>query len=94
MDIDDCAVLADVALAELVFGNLPTRELTFEREIRVEIVGMGDGLESESFQLGGTVADDLAERTIDTDETPIERNQCHPNGRFIDREPEPLLRFL
>ena len=45
-------------------------------------------------QLGGTVADDLAERTIDTDETPIERNQCHPDGRFIDREPESFLRFL
>ena len=55
---------------------------------------MGDGLESESRQLGGSVADDLAERTIDADEMPIEPNERHPDRRFIDREPESLLRFL
>src|SRR5690349_2941819 len=93
-NINDRTVLADVTLAELVSGNLSASQLTCQPEICVEIVGMGDGLESESCQLVGTVADDLAERTIDTNEMPIERNQCHPDGRFIDREPKSLLRIL
>ena len=45
--------------------------LSTQREIGVNIVGMGDGLEGESCQLIGTVANNFAERTIDTDETPI-----------------------
>ena len=55
---------------------------------------MGDGLEREFCQLGGTVADDFAERAIDADEMPIERDQGHPDGCFIDREPKSLLRFV
>ncbi len=55
---------------------------------------MGDGLESDFRQFGGSVADDLAERTIDADEMPIEPNERHPDRRLIDSEPESLLRFL
>src|SRR5689334_8053698 len=55
---------------------------------------MGDGLERASCQICGAVADNVAERTIDTNETPVERDQCYPDGCFIDREPESLLRFL
>ena len=91
LDIDDRTVLADVTPVELISGNLPTSELTCKREVRIKIIGMGDRLERQRRQLGGGVADDFAERTIDTDETPIERDQCHPDGRFIDREPESLL---
>ena len=40
------------------------------------------------------VADDLAERTIDANETPVERDQSHPDRGSFDREPESLLRFL
>ena len=47
LDIDDRTVLADITLAELILRNLPTSESTFERDIRVKIVGMCDGLESE-----------------------------------------------
>src|SRR5207247_4964005 len=91
LDIDDRPVLADVTLADLVSGNLPASDLTCEREVRIEIVGMSNSLESESCQFARTVADKLAERTIDANETPIERNPCHTNGRFIDREPKSLL---
>ena len=55
---------------------------------------MGNGVERESGERFGTVADNLAERAIDTDETPIERHQCHTNGRLVERESKSLLRFL
>ena len=58
------------------------------------IVGVGDRLERESRQLVGGVADNFAERPIDTDEVPIECDQRHPDGCFIERELESLLRFL
>src|SRR5262245_5555071 len=93
-NINGRPVLADVALSELASGNLPTSKLVQECEIGVEILGMGDGLKSEFCQLGRAVAHDLAERTIDTDETSIKGNQCHPYRRFIDREPKSLFRFL
>ena len=93
-NIDDRPVFADVAFFELVAGNFPTSEFACELEIGLEIVGMGDRLERESCQFRGTVADDLAEHTVDADETPIERHQRHSNGRFIDCEAKSLLRFL
>ena len=39
------------------------------------------------------VADDLAERAIDAREAPVEADERHPDGRFVDREPKPLLGF-
>src|SRR6185503_10818143 len=93
-DIDGRSVLADITLFAMVSGNFPTSQLTSGREIQVETVGMADGLERESGQLCSTVADNFAEHTIDTNETPIERDQRHTDGRFIDRESESLLRFM
>jgi hypothetical protein len=54
---------------------------------------MGDGLERQSDQLVGTVADHLAERTVHTDEATIERHKRYPNRRLIEREPKLLLGF-
>src|SRR5262245_35720190 len=91
LSVHDRPVLTDIALSELVSRNIPTSELARECKVGVEIVGMGDGLKSELCQLGGAVAEDFAEYTIDADETPIERNQCHPNRRLIDCETKSLL---
>ena len=54
---------------------------------------MCDVPERQPFELLLRVADDLAEHPIDANEAAVECDQGHPDGRFVDREPEQLLGF-
>ena len=52
---------------------------------------MRDVLKGQLRELIGTVSGDLAQRPVHANPTPVERDERHPDRRFVDREPEPLL---
>ena len=55
-----------------------------ERDIRIEVVGVGNVLNSAEFL--SRVSGNLAQRAVDADECAVQRDQRHADRRFVDRE--------
>ena len=70
-DPDDPAVLADVALLELVLVALPAHELGKQLGIRRHVLRVGQLHEAHSHELVGRVAGELAQGGVDPLQAPV-----------------------
>jgi hypothetical protein len=84
LDPDDVPLPMDVPLLHLVRPNLAGENTSHEREVRREVVGMGDCLKSRGEELTLIVADDLTERAIDAKPTAVGRHEGNADRGVLE----------
>jgi hypothetical protein len=88
---DHAAVRVQVALVHLVGRAATRQDVLHERQVRVEVVGVGDRLERDLQQLVLGVADELAQRLVDLEPLALEPYERHSDRCVVERGLE-LLR--
>ena len=86
--------LRQVTLLHRVGVDLAGEQTLAEREMGVEVVGVRDLLERHLQELLGGIADEVAERPVDLEPAPVERDERHADRRVLERCLELLLRRL
>ena len=77
----------------MVARNLPPEQAPQKRQIRIEVLPVGDVLEPQPLQLRLWVAGYLAEGGVDAGEPPVQVDEGHADRRLVDGEPKPFLGF-
>ncbi len=94
VDPDDGAVLAEVPLLHRVGGDLAGHQLADVLQVRVQVVGVGDVLESARQQFLRRIADDVAQPLVDAQPAAVEPHLRHPDRGLLEQRPEGLLALL
>ena len=90
---DDLAAFAEVAFLDGIGVNLAAQQPVGMLQIVFQIVGMGNLLEGELFQLGVGEAERQAERVIDLQPASLRRHQRHADGGIFHRVAKPGFAF-
>ncbi len=86
IDPDHPAVLAHIALLQLVLRDLAVLQALHQLQVAVQILGQGDVLEGQALQLFLGIADDLAQGPVDADPAAGRRDQRNADaGQVEDR---------
>ncbi len=83
-DPDHPAVLAEVAFVHPVARDLPRQQPGQLREIQLQVIGVGYGLEVESQRLVDRIADDVAENLVQLQQPPVQPDHRHADRRVME----------
>ena len=91
---DHPSVFADVTLVRLIGLDFSREHLSDLQAVHVAILGMGDGLHVAAQQLAFGVADDLAQRGVDSQPPAVRRDQGGAHRRVVHGKTKPLFALL
>ncbi len=93
VDPDQRCIRTNIAFFQRIALQLAPVQPAKQRDIGIQIIGMGDLLETQPHQHRGRIAGNLLETRIDRQEAAIERDMGNADRRVLEGRLKPALRI-